>query len=66
MVKSLESDQFNINSQDSLNLDDDVPEFAFGPHATGINDDVPPFYVSLNIHDMILHNTMLDSGARIT
>jgi FtsZ-interacting cell division protein YlmF len=24
---------------------------------------VPPFYVSLNIHDKILHNAMLDSGA---
>ena len=26
-------------------------------------EDVPPFYVSLNIHDMILHNAMLYSGA---
>ena len=24
---------------------------------------MPPFYVSLNIHDKILHNAMLDSGA---
>eukprot|EP00253_Pinus_taeda_P008952 PITA_08952 len=62
MVKSSDNDQVNINSQDSLNLDDDAPEFVFGPHVTSINDDVPPFYVSLNIHDMILHNAMLDSG----
>ena len=27
------------------------------------NGDVPPFYISLNIHEMILHNAMLDSGA---
>jgi len=24
---------------------------------------IPPFYVSLNIHDKILHNTMFDSSA---
>ena len=24
---------------------------------------IPPFYISLNIHDKILHNTMLESGA---
>ena len=26
-------------------------------------DEVPPFYISLRIHNMFLHNTMLDSGA---
>lgn len=25
--------------------------------------DVPPFYISLNIHDIVLHNAMLDSRA---
>ena len=25
--------------------------------------EVPPFYMSLNVHDMVLHNDMLDSGA---
>jgi len=25
--------------------------------------DVPPFYISLRLHDFVLHNTMLDSGA---
>lgn len=24
---------------------------------------VPPFYVSLNVHDLILHNSMLDSSS---
>jgi hypothetical protein len=24
--------------------------------------EVSPFYISLNIHDLILHNAMLDSG----
>ena len=25
--------------------------------------EVPPFYMSLNVHDIVLHNAMLDSGA---
>ena len=31
-----------------------------GKHAYGV---VPPFYISLTIHDQILHNVMIDSGA---
>jgi hypothetical protein len=27
------------------------------------NDIVPPFYISLNINEKILHNAILDSGA---
>lgn len=27
-----------------------------------VDDDVPPFYISLRIHDMYLHNTMFDLG----
>jgi hypothetical protein len=27
------------------------------------DDSCPPFYISLNIHDKILHNYLLDSGA---
>jgi hypothetical protein len=30
---------------------------------SGDVDDVPPLYVSLKIHEMTLHNTMLDLGA---
>ena len=37
----------------------------FGPWAqtTLKSKDVPPFYISLTIHDMFLHNAMFDSGA---
>ena len=49
---------------DSLNLQDDNPTIMFGPHVDGPSDeDVPPFYVSLNIHNAILHNAMIDLGA---
>ena len=48
-----------------LNLVDDKPELLFGPKVEGKYQEgaVPPFYVSLNIHDKILDNAMLDSGA---
>ena len=56
----------NINvDTDTLNLTDDKPELLFGPKIEGKYQEavMPPFYVSLNIHDKILHNAMLDSGA---
>ena len=28
-----------------------------------LNDSCPPFYISLNIHDKVLHNYLLDSGS---
>ena len=51
--------------EDVVNLNDDHPELLFGPEVDGKHKQggVPPFYISLNIHDKILHNAMLDSGA---
>ena len=49
---------------DSLNLKEDRPIILFGPHVDEpSNEESPPFYVSLNIHNAILHNAMLDSRA---
>ena len=48
----------------TLNVQDDIPTILFGLHVDeSVDEDVPPFYVSLNIHNAILHNAMLDSGA---
>lgn len=49
----------------TVNLTDDQPELFFGPEVEGKSQDgsVPPFYASLNIHDYIFHNAMLDFGA---
>jgi hypothetical protein len=49
----------------TVNLTDDHPELIFGPEVDGRDDtiDVAPFYISLNIHNLILHNAMLDSSA---
>jgi hypothetical protein len=34
-----------------------------GPIVEERDDSTPPFYVSLNVHEKILHNFLLDSGA---
>ena len=53
------------DGEDSINLNDDQPELIFGPDVNGKHSygTVPPFYISLTVHDQILHNAMLDSGA---
>ena len=56
---------FNIEeNNDTVNLNNDQPELLFGPKIEGRYQEgpVPPFYVSLKIHDKILHNAMHDSG----
>ena len=57
-----------LNSQlgagDILNVQEHHPTIYLGPRLEDEqNEEVPPFYVSLSIHDMTLHNAMLDSGA---
>jgi len=48
---------------DSVNLQEERPIVMFGPHIEEIDPSTPPFYVSLVIHDLLLHNCMLDSAA---
>ena len=50
---------------DTLNVKDDHLAILFGPQVEENCDDgdVPPFYVNLKVHDMTLHNSMLDSRA---
>ena len=52
-------------NRDVFNVLDDQLELLFGPDVNYkiANGGVPPFYVSLNIHDKVLHNVMFDSGA---
>jgi hypothetical protein len=52
-------------TSDTLNIQDDHPTILFWPRVEegSKNEEVPLFYVSLKIHDMILHNAMMDSGA---
>ena len=51
---------------DILELTEDNPTIILGSKIDSVDsedEEVPPFYMSLNVHDMVLHNTMLDSGA---
>ena len=64
--KSLVLKILNIeNDADTLHLADETPELLFGPKIEGKYQEgaTPPFYIILNVHDQILHNAMLDSGA---
>jgi hypothetical protein len=47
----------------TINLEDENPAITIGPHIEDRSDASPPFYISLNIHEKILHNFLMDSGA---
>jgi len=36
---------------------------VFGPHVEEQDSSIAPFYVTLVVHELLLHNCMLDSGA---
>jgi hypothetical protein len=50
---------------DTPNVQDDHPAILFGPlvEESGDDGDVPPFYVSLKIHDVTFNSAILNSGA---
>jgi hypothetical protein len=48
---------------DVINLQDEKPTIMFGSHTESSKDFVAPFYITLTVHDHLLHNCMLDSGA---
>ena len=50
-------------STDFVNLQDDRPAVVLSAMTEPANDNSPSFYVSLTIHDKILHNCLLDTGA---
>ena len=63
LIKMLKSDVATKFS-DSVNLQDDNPTILFGPRMEpNDEDEVPPFYVTLKIHDQSLHNSMFDTWA---
>jgi hypothetical protein len=51
---------------DTLNVQDESPTIVFGPRIDETKEFVAPFYVTLNIHDNMLDNCTLDSGASQT
>jgi hypothetical protein len=47
----------------SVNMQDEKLAIILGPLIEDIYDSSPPLYTSLNIHDKVLHNCLMDSGA---
>ena len=49
---------------DILEVTDNNPTIVLGSKIDNVDneEEVPHFYMSLNMHDMVLHNAMLDSG----
>jgi len=50
-------------SSDSVNVQYEKPTIILGPMVEDRDDSSRPFYTSLNIHDKVLHNCLMDSGA---
>jgi hypothetical protein len=50
----------HITFSDTINLEDENPATTIGPHIEDRIDVSPPFYISLNTHDKILHNCLMD------
>jgi ribonuclease HI/uncharacterized small protein (DUF1192 family) len=48
-------------STDFISLQDERPAVVLGPMVEDRDDSSPPFYTSLNIHDKVLHNCLMDS-----
>ena len=46
-----------------FNLQDDKPIVILSPMVEELDESCPPFYISLKIHDNILHNCLLESRA---
>ena len=61
ILKSLEPK--TSSSADFVNLQDDKTTITIGPMVEDRDDSCPPFYISLNVDDKILHNCLLDSRA---
>jgi ribonuclease HI len=55
-----------IVTSDAISMYDENPAITLGPHIEDGSDASPPFYISLNFHDKLLHNCLMDSGASHT
>ena len=53
----------SYHSIDLVNLQDEMSAVILGPLVEDRYDSSPPFYTSLNIHDKVLHNFLMDLGA---
>jgi hypothetical protein len=62
IIKFMQPNPSSVSS-DVISLQDENPTITMVPHIEDRSDASPPFYISLNFHDKILHNYLMDSGA---
>jgi hypothetical protein len=62
-ISKLLHPDFSSHSTNSVNLQDEKHAVILGPLVEDRYDSSPPFYTSLNVHDKILHNFLMESGA---
>jgi hypothetical protein len=62
VLKAMQSPA-QVTSLDTINLEDENPVITIIPHIEDRTDTSPLFYISLNVHDKIFHNFLMDSGA---
>jgi hypothetical protein len=62
LSKMLQSEP-SFHSITSVNLQDEKPTIILGPMIEDKDDSSPPFYTSLNIHNKVFHNCLMNSGA---
>ena len=62
ILKSLQPPT-HVTSSDTISLEYENPTITIGPHIENWSDISPPFYIYLNVHEKILHNCLMDSGA---
>jgi hypothetical protein len=60
LSKLLQSDPYPHPAK-SVNFQDKNPTVILGPMVEDKDDSSPPFYTTLNIHDKVLHNYLMDS-----
>ena len=63
IIKFLQTASVLDPASDVINLHDEKPTIVLGPVVEEREDNIPPFYISLNIHNEVLHKCLLDSGA---
>jgi len=60
--KWIQSSSVDVDG-DIISLQDEKPSVFFGPSSEMIDENVPPFYITLKDHDFLLYSGMLDSRA---
>jgi hypothetical protein len=53
----------SVVTSDVISLQDENLAIIVGPRIEDGSDSSPPFYISLNVHENILHNCLMESGA---